>query len=50
MGDVEIIQTEGYGACNVVEPKYKIAKKEGVEEEVPDGEKGRAGSREAEQW
>lgn len=41
MGDVEIIQTEGYGACNVVEPKYKIAKKEGVEEEVPDGEKGR---------
>lgn len=41
MGDVEIIQTEGYGACNVVEPKYKVVKKDGVEEEVPDGEKGR---------
>lgn len=41
MGDVEIIQTEGFGACNVVEPKYKIVKKDGVEEEVLDGEKGR---------
>lgn len=41
MGDVEIIQTEGYGACNVVEPKYKIVKKDGVETEVLDGEKGR---------
>lgn len=41
MGDVEIIQTEKFGACNVVEPKYKIVKKDGVETEVPDGEKGR---------
>lgn len=41
MGDVEIIQTEGFGACNVVEEKYKIQKRDGVEEEVPDGEKGR---------
>ena len=41
MGDVEIIQTEGFGACNVVEEKYKIQKKDGIEEEVPDGEKGR---------
>ena len=42
MGDIEIIQTEGIGACNVVEPKYKMVKdKSGVEQEVPDGEKGR---------
>lgn len=41
MGDVEIIQTESYSACNVVEPKYKVVKKEGVEEEVLDGVKGR---------
>ena len=42
MGDVEIIQTEGFGACNVVEPKMKIVKdKNGVEQEVPDGQKGR---------
>ena len=41
MGDVEIIQTETFSACNVIEPKYKVIKKEGVEEEVPDGEKGR---------
>lgn len=42
MGDIEIIQTEGIGACNVVEPKYKMAKdKNGVEQEVQDGEKGR---------
>lgn len=42
MGDIEIIQTEGMGACNVVEPKYKMVKdKNGVEQEVPDGEKGR---------
>ena len=26
MGDVEIIQTEGFGACNVVEPKMKMVK------------------------
>lgn len=42
MGDIEIIQTEGFGACNVVEPKYKVKKdKNGVEQEVYDGEKGR---------
>lgn len=41
MGDVEIIQTEGFGACNVVETKYKIVKKNDVEEERPDGLKGR---------
>jgi len=41
MGDVEIIQTEGYIACNVVEENYKVVKKDGVEEEVLDGQKGR---------
>ena len=42
MGDIEIIQTEGMGACNVVEPKYKMVKdKNGVEQEEQDGEKGR---------
>ena len=42
MGDIEIIQTEDIGACNVVEPKYKMVKdKSGVEQEVPDGEEGR---------
>lgn len=42
MGDVEIIQTEGFGACNVVEPKMKMVKdKNGVEQEVKDGLKGR---------
>ena len=42
MGDVEIIQTEGFGACNVVEPKTKMVKdKNGVEQEVEDGVKGR---------
>lgn len=42
MGDVEIIQTEGFGACNVVETKMKMVKdKNGVEQEVPDGLKGR---------
>lgn len=42
MGDVEIIQTEGIGACNVVEPKTKMVKdKNGVEQEVIDGLKGR---------
>ncbi len=42
MGDVEIIQTEGFGACNVVETKMKIVKdKNGVEQEVADGLKGR---------
>lgn len=42
MGDVEIIQTEGFGACNVVEAKTKMVKdKNGVEQEVEDGLKGR---------
>lgn len=42
MGDVEIIQSEGFGACNVVEPKTKMVKdKNGVEQEVEDGLKGR---------
>lgn len=42
MGDVEIIQTEGFGACNAVEPKTKMVKdKNGVEQEVQDGLKGR---------
>lgn len=42
MGDVEIIQTEGIGACKVVEPKTKMVKdKNGVEQEVIDGLKGR---------
>ena len=42
MGDVEIIQTEGFGACNVVEPKTKMVKdKNGEEQEVEDGLKGR---------
>jgi len=42
MGDVEIIQTEGFGACNVVEEKTKMSKdKNGVEQEVTDGLKGR---------
>ena len=41
MGDVEIIQTESFGACKVVEPNYKVIKNDGVEEEVQDGEKGR---------
>lgn len=42
MGDVEIIQTEGMGACNVVEPRTKMVKdKNGIEQEVVDGLKGR---------
>ena len=42
MGDIEIIQTEGFGACNVVEPKTKMVKdKNGIEQEVQDGLKGR---------
>ena len=42
MGDIEIIQTEGIEACNVVEPTYKMVKdKKGEEHEELDGEKGR---------
>ena len=39
MGDIEIIQTEGIEACNVVEPTYKMVKdKKGEEHEELDGE------------
>ena len=42
IGDIEIIQTEGIDACKVVEPKTKMVKdKNGVEQEVEDGLKGR---------
>ena len=42
MGDVEIIQTEGLGVCKVVESRTKLVKdKNGVEQEVEDGLKGR---------
>ena len=42
IGDVEVIQTEGISACNIVEAKTKIVKdKNGVEQEVEDGLKGR---------
>ncbi len=43
MSDVEIIQTEGFGACNMVEVKTKMAKErnDDEEKEVPDGLKGR---------
>lgn len=41
MGDIEILQTEGYAAANVVETRYKPVKKDGVDDEVPDGLKGR---------
>lgn len=42
MGDIEIIQTEGFSACNMIESKMKIVKdKNGVEQEVQDGLKGR---------
>ena len=42
IGDIEIIQTEGLEACNVVEPKLKMVKdKNGNEQEVEDGLKGR---------
>ena len=43
MSDVEIIQTEGFGACNMVEVKTKMAKERNNDEEKeePDGLKGR---------
>ena len=43
MSDVEIIQTEGFGACNMVEVKTKMAKDRNNDEEKeePDGLKGR---------
>ena len=43
MSDVEIIQTEAFGACNMVEVKTKMAKDRNNDEEKeePDGLKGR---------
>lgn len=41
IGDIEIIQSDGFKACNQVEPKYKTVRKNDVEIDVPDGEKGR---------
>lgn len=43
MSDVEIIQTDGFGACNMVEVKTKMAKDRNNDEEKeePDGLKGR---------
>lgn len=41
MGDIEVLQEEGYDAARVVETKYKVVKKNGIEEEQPDGQKGR---------
>lgn len=35
--DLEIIQTEGFDACNVVDPNMVIKKKDGKETEVQDG-------------
>lgn len=40
-GDLEIIQTEGFGATRVVEPHYVIKKKDGKEAEVQEGWQGR---------
>ena len=39
--DIEMIQTEGMQTAKVVEPAYKIVKKDNEEIEVPDGIKGR---------
>ena len=39
--DIETIQQEGIGAVRVVEPAYKLVKKNDEETEVPDGSKGR---------
>lgn len=39
--DLEIIQTEGFGATKKVEPNMVIKKKNGKEQEVQDGWKGR---------
>ena len=43
MGDIEILQTEGFDAVRMVEQAYKMKKdaKTGEEMEVPDGMKGR---------
>lgn len=39
--DIELIQTEGLQTCNKVDPKTEIKKKNGKEEEVQIGWKGR---------
>ena len=39
--DLEILQTEGFGATRVVDPNYVIRKKDGKDVEVQDGWKGR---------
>ena len=39
--DLEILQTEGFGATRVVDPNYVIKKKDGKDVEVQDGWKGR---------
>lgn len=41
MNDIEIIQAEGYRACNEIETNYKIVRKNEEEFEVPDGLRGR---------
>ena len=39
--DLEIIQTEGFGATKVVDPNMVIKKKDGKEQEIQEGWKGR---------
>lgn len=39
--DLEILQTEGFGAARVVDPNYVFKKKDGKDVEVQDGWKGR---------
>ncbi|WP_115047896.1 type I restriction-modification system subunit M [Xanthomonas arboricola] len=39
--DLEILQTEGFGASRVVDPNYVVKKKDGKDVEVQDGWKGR---------
>ena len=39
--DLEILQTEGFGATRVVDPNYVVKKKDGKDVEVQDGWKGR---------
>lgn len=42
VGDIEIIQSEGFAACRAIDEKTKMKKdKSGVEQEVADGLKGR---------
>ncbi len=39
--DLEVLQTEGFGATRVVDPNYVVKKKDGKDVEVQDGWKGR---------